>query len=137
MPRTGCAWGAANGIVPEVLFFVQLRPDLLHLFNPQSREEAFACPRTRSFVSHILQHRKNLDPVAERALFRGTVGEAAAVEFPDFLKVWRELPHPPGRHAPSGQPRQGPGQDAGLRRRDGPGRAHQYRRTGGRCCAAT
>ena len=27
-------------------------------------------------------------------LFRGTVGEAAAVEFSAFLKVWRELPHP-------------------------------------------
>ena len=31
---------------------------------------------------------------AERALFRGTIGEAAAVEFAAFLKVWRELPHP-------------------------------------------
>ena len=89
-----CAWGAANGISPEVLFFVQLRPDLLHRFDPQSREAAFACPRTWEFVSHILQHRRNLDPVAERALFRGTVGEAAAVEFGTFLKVWRELPHP-------------------------------------------
>ena len=28
------------------------------------------------------------------AAFRGTVGEAAAVEFAAFLKVWRELPHP-------------------------------------------
>ena len=89
-----CAWGAANGIVPEVLFFVQLRPDLLHRFDPQSREAAFACPRTWEFVSRILQHRRNLDPVAERALFQGTVGEAAAVEFGAFLKVWRELPHP-------------------------------------------
>ena len=51
-------------------------------------------PAHGSFVSHILQHRRNLDPVAERALFRGTVGEAAAVEFGAFLKVWRELPHP-------------------------------------------
>ena len=35
-----------------------------------------------------------LDPASERALFRGTIGEAAAVEFAAFLKVWRELPHP-------------------------------------------
>ena len=27
-------------------------------------------------------------------LFRGIIGEAAAVEFPAFLKVWRELSHP-------------------------------------------
>ena len=29
-----CAWGAANGIVPEVLFFVQLRPDPVAPFQP-------------------------------------------------------------------------------------------------------
>ena len=89
-----CNWAAANGIVPEVLFFVQLRPELLHQFNPQSREAAFACPRTWEFTSRIVQHRNGLDPAAERALFRGTIGEAAAVEFSAFLKIWRELPHP-------------------------------------------
>ena len=29
-----CAWGAANGIAPEVLFFVSMRPELLHAFKP-------------------------------------------------------------------------------------------------------
>ena len=38
-----CAWGAANGIAPEVLFFVSMRPELLHAFNPQSTEKAFPC----------------------------------------------------------------------------------------------
>ena len=42
-----CAWGAANGIAPEVLFFVSMRPELLHAFNPQSTEKAFPCPRAR------------------------------------------------------------------------------------------
>ena len=45
-------------------------------------------------ASNIVQRRSGLDPTIERALFRGTVGEAAAVEFFAFLKVWRELPHP-------------------------------------------
>ena len=89
-----CSWAAVNGIAAEVIFFIQLRPGLLHQFDPQSREAAFACPRTWSFISNILQHRNGLDTAYERALFRGTVGEAAAVEFAAFLKVWRELPHP-------------------------------------------
>ncbi len=89
-----CEWGAANGIAPETLFFIQLRPELLHDFDPQSREAAFACPRTWEFVSNVVNQRGSLDPAAERALFRGAVGEAAAVEFSAFLKVWRELPHP-------------------------------------------
>ncbi len=89
-----CAWGAANGIAPEVLFFIQLRPELLHTFDPQARERAFACPRTWEFASGIVHRRNGLDPAAERALLVGAVGEAAAVEFAAFLKVWRELPHP-------------------------------------------
>ena len=89
-----CAWAAAEGLAAEVIFFVQLRPELLHQFDPRSREAAFACPRTWSFISNIVQHRNGLDPSVERALFRGTIGEAAAVEFAAFLKVWRELPHP-------------------------------------------
>ena len=88
------AWGAANGIVPEVLYFVAYRPDLLHQFDPQSGEAAFACPRAWEAVSNIVKRRNGLDPATERALFRGTVGEAAAVEFSAFLKIWRELPHP-------------------------------------------
>ena len=87
-------WGAANGIAPEVLFFVQLEPTLLHQFDPQSNEKAFPCPRTWEFTSNIVHRRNGLDPAVERALFRGTIGEAAAVEFAAFLKVWRELPHP-------------------------------------------
>ena len=93
-PSDWCEWGAANGIAPETLFFIQLRPELLHQFDAQSREAAFACPRTWEFVSNVVNQRGSLDPAAERALFRGAVGEAAAVEFSAFLKVWRELPHP-------------------------------------------
>ena len=89
-----CAWAAANGIAPEVLFFIEYEPELLHQFDPQSREAAFACPRTWEFVSNVVNQRANLDPGVERALFRGAVGEAAAVEFSAFLKVCRELPHP-------------------------------------------
>ena len=93
-PDDWCAWAASSGIAPEVLFFIQFRPNLLHVFDPQSREPAFPCPRTWEYVSNVLRHRNGLDPAAERAIFKGTVGEAAAVEFAAFLKVWRELPHP-------------------------------------------
>ena len=92
--RDWLAWGAANGIAPEVLFFIELEPDLLHGFDPQSKEHAFPSPRSWEFASNIVKNRNGLDPAVERALFRGTVGEAAAVEFTSFLKVWRELPHP-------------------------------------------
>ena len=34
------------------------------------------CPRTWHFASNIVQRRNGLDPASERALFRGTIGEA-------------------------------------------------------------
>ena len=67
-----CSWATVNGIAAEVIFFIQLRPELLHQFDPQSREAAFACPRTWSFISNILQHRNGLNTASERALLRGT-----------------------------------------------------------------
>ena len=42
--RDWLAWGAANGIAPEVLFFIELEPELLHDFDPQSKEHAFPTP---------------------------------------------------------------------------------------------
>ena len=89
-----CAWAASHGIAPEVLFYIHVNPHMLHDFDPQSREAAFACPRTWEFVSNVVNRRASLDPAAERALFRGAVGEAAAVDFCAYLKIWRELPHP-------------------------------------------
>ena len=65
MRRTG-AWGASNDVSPEVLFFIQLEPTLLHHFDPQSKEKA--CPRTWEFATNIVRHRNGLDPAAERAL---------------------------------------------------------------------
>ena len=76
------------------MFYIQMRPELLHQFDPQSKEQAFPTPRTWEFVSNIVHRRNGLNATVERALFRGIVGEAAAVEFSAFLKVWRELPHP-------------------------------------------
>ena len=110
-----CSWGAGKrapaltapptvtrhsneGIAPEVLFFIQLRPEVLDTFDPKSKEYAFACPRTWEFLSDFLLTMRaseiTLDPTIERAIYRGMVGERAAVEFFAFLRIWRSLQHP-------------------------------------------
>ena len=89
-----CEWAAKNDIAPEVLFFVQMRPKLLNTFDPASRENAFACPRTWEFVSNRMKDGRPREPHLEKALFRGTVGEGPATEFCAFLRMWREMPHP-------------------------------------------
>ena len=79
------AWAAAHGIAPEVLFYIQMRPDMLHRFDPQSREKAFCCPRTWEMVSNIVNRRNGLDPSVERALFR-TVARPADLDIEALLR---------------------------------------------------
>ena len=89
-------WGASNGIAPETLFYITMRQEMLHDFDPRREEHAYPCPRTWEFVSRITnaQSAAGLPVNVERALYRGAVGEAAAVEYMSFLQVWRSLPHP-------------------------------------------
>ena len=93
------AQGARRGIAPEVLTFIQMRPELLHPSDPASKETM--CPSPQGWVraSLIVQRtgkpdrRDHLD-AAERTLLHRALGEAAATEFSAFLDIWRELPHP-------------------------------------------
>jgi hypothetical protein len=73
---------------PEVVAFLRWRPELLHRFEPA--EKAFPSPRAWASVSHILAA---TPPAAiEFALYEGTVGRGAAIEFTGFLRVFRSLP---------------------------------------------
>ena len=37
-------WAASHDIAPEVIFFLRFRSEYLHLFDPKSKEHAYACP---------------------------------------------------------------------------------------------
>ena len=88
------AWAASQLLAPEIIFFIEFRPELLHQFDPKSKSPAFPCPRTWHKLSKIMRHRRNLNDIAEQATFRGLVGNGAGVEFCAFLQVWRELTPP-------------------------------------------
>ena len=90
------AWAAGAGIAPQVLFFVEMRPDLLYTFDPKRQDEndqAYASPRTWEFVSDLIKDGA-YDPDILLPILRGTVGEGPAVEFNAFLELWGQLPHP-------------------------------------------
>ena len=89
------AWGAENGIAPEVLFYMALRPKAIHRFDPKSKEMAYPSYRSWEFVSDFVKAAAGTASAhVERATYVGTVGEAEGVEFYSFLKIWRQLPHP-------------------------------------------
>lgn len=87
-------WAAENGILPEIIFFMEYHEEMLHQFDPESDELAFPTPRMWEFVSDQLKKFPDRDPEIERAVLRGAVGEQAAVALMSFLRMYRVLPHP-------------------------------------------
>lgn len=76
----------------EVIAFIRFRPDLLHNFDPQDSDPAFASPRSWEFISDFIK--AGIDRSIEAAMFKGTVGEGPAAEFLGFLRIFRSLTDP-------------------------------------------
>lgn len=86
------SWALNKGIYTPLIAFIRFRPNLLHHFNPQSKDNSFPCPRTWEFVSDLLA--QGIESSIEYDLISGTIGEGAAIELIAFLKIFRELPNP-------------------------------------------
>jgi hypothetical protein len=73
----------------------RFRPELLHYGTSQGKVDvrdvdALNTPRTWEFTSDYVKALP--DPAIEHALYAGTVGDGAAIEFTGFLRIFRELP---------------------------------------------
>ena len=82
---------------PEIVQYIRWRPESLH--RPptnDSKEKAFPTPRSYEFASRILKTMKKVgvNKEIELEIFKGTIGEAEAVELVGFLRIFRELPNP-------------------------------------------
>lgn len=78
------------GVRPEVLSFLKDRPDFLHKFEPKAAIEPFPTPRAWEAVSSSME--LDLDPKARVEMFRGDVGNEAAVTFEQHLRLWETIP---------------------------------------------
>lgn len=99
-------WADVSGIDPRVIAFIKYRPQLLHVFDPRSKEKAFASPRTWEFMSQMMV---SMEAPARKAakkdqeaqagwssdsameLSSGIIGKQAAVEFVGFLRIMEKL----------------------------------------------
>lgn len=95
-PSAWCSWAFDHGVLPEVIFFLQFMPEMLHRFDPtqKTNDHSFPCPRTWTSVSKFVDSMRSMSMDIQSAVYRGAVGEEAGVKFSAFLKMWRELPHP-------------------------------------------
>ena len=79
-------WATKNSIAPELVAFLRLRPDHLHVM-PQGDENAFPTPRSWAEASKFVTA-----PKAHRLrLFAGIVGDAYASEFDGFIDLYRSI----------------------------------------------
>ena len=83
------AWAVANDIAPEVVGFLNFKPDLLHHFEPSSNPRAFPSPRSWQFCSEVLA--RTPEDLLHQVL-AGTIGDGPAAEFLVFRRLYRELP---------------------------------------------
>lgn len=83
-----CKWAVAANIEPVVIAFIRFRPELLHQYD--TKADAFPTPRSWEFVSKITA--MNATNGIAHSLFAGAIGEAAAIEYSAFLKLYKDLP---------------------------------------------
>lgn len=85
-------WGQENGISPEVLTFIQIKPDFLEGNQGQQSAGQLIGPTPRSWerVSRVLSLEKSRN--AREWIVAGIVGEAAAAEFFHVLEELAEMP---------------------------------------------
>ncbi|WP_180542181.1 AAA family ATPase [Nevskia soli] len=81
-------WAIEAGIEPVVIAFHRFRDDLLHVYDPKALTSPN--PRGWEFVSEICS--QNPDPALEHEIFTGVLGEATAVEFSGFRRLYANLP---------------------------------------------
>ncbi len=80
-PREWIQWGQQNQIAPEVLAFIQVKPDFLESNQLQQASGQLIGPTPRSWerVSRVLEWEKGR--AAREFIVSGIVGEAASAEF--------------------------------------------------------
>jgi MoxR-like ATPase len=91
-PKEWIRWGQAHDIAPEVLTFIQVKPDFLEGNQLQQANGQLIGPTPRSWerVSKVLS--QATDRASREIVLSGIVGEAAAAEFFHVVEEMRDLP---------------------------------------------
>ena len=79
-----------SDLVETVGFFISFRRELLHSFDPSSKDLAFPTPRSWEMVAKL--QAAGLDAGIEHEVIAGTVGQGAAAEYLAFCRIYRSLP---------------------------------------------
>jgi hypothetical protein len=79
-------WANVNGVAPELVAFVRLRRELIHVM-PQGDENAFPTPRSLTKCGKYINAPKTI----RLRLFAANIGDGAAAELDGFIELYRSL----------------------------------------------
>jgi hypothetical protein len=77
-------WAVANNVAPELIAFLHLRQDFLHMM-PKGDENAFPTPRSLVKASKYVDE----DKEDRMAMFAAHIGDAVAAEFDGFIDLYK------------------------------------------------
>jgi hypothetical protein len=87
--RDWLSWANVNGIRPEVIGYVRLRPEVITEYAPSADMTNSPCPRTIAALSRLLD--EDHDERDEFEVYSGAIGSGRAGEFVGFLRMFREI----------------------------------------------
>ncbi len=85
-------WAVNASVAPEVIAFLNLKPELLCDFQPTGDLKNSPTPRGWENVSKLLAF--GLPPNVELSAIQGAIGEGAGIEFVAFRSLWANMVSP-------------------------------------------
>jgi len=83
-----CRWAYKSGkIAEEIIAFIRFKPEHLDKFEPTREWKNSPCPRTVEHASDLFRL-----GITDKDVLAGACGEAWALDFLSFLRVYKDLP---------------------------------------------
>lgn len=83
------AWAEQNGVHQTVIDFIAFRPSMLNQFDPKSKANAYATPRSVTRFAKVIENAK---PINWMPLATAICGATWAAEFEQFRRLQKDLP---------------------------------------------
>lgn len=84
-------WAAKNSVDPRIISFLNVKQGAIHTFDPKSKENAFATPRTWEFCSDLIKSIPSEEQEYLKLVTASMVGTDNANELIAFLKLRDQL----------------------------------------------
>ena len=91
VPNVWVEYASKYNIDERIISFILANPDMLSNFDPESKEDAYACPRSWEALNKILRTFPDIKKGDDLPLFSGVIGQTAANLFLDYCELYKNM----------------------------------------------